>query len=207
MERQEKNRLGVKRGTVKLVPHQKEWSQNAEAVIRLLKQLLGGAAFDIQHVGSTAIPSIHAKPILDIAVAVYQLSDISAYAEVLKQHQFIFRGEAVAGEVLYVMEHGGIRTHHIHIVKWNGTEWNHYLNFRDYLNAFPEKARLYDACKQQLAAQFPNDRKSYTAGKEEMIQRLLAEADFWKSESAGGKAGLKAQRRDWSGREKIDAGE
>ncbi len=172
--------LGLKRGTVNLVSHQKEWSQNADNIIRILKQLLGGAALDIQHVGSTAIAFIHAKPIIDIAVAVHDVKDVLPYIEVLKQHHIMFRGEVVAGGLLFVMGDDEIRTHHIHIVKWNSTQWNNYINFRDYLNAFPEKAMLYDACKQKLARRFSKDRKSYTAGKEPMIQRLLAEASMWR---------------------------
>lgn len=173
--------IGLKRGTVELVPHQEEWRENAENIIRLLKQLLGDTAIDIQHIGSTAIFSIHAKPIIDIAVAVHNLNDILPYIEVLKQHNIIFRGEIIAGEVLFVMGDDEIRTHHIHIATWNGTAWNNYINFRDYLNAYPEKAILYNTCKQKLAMQFSNDRKSYTAGKEKIIQRLLAEAGIWKS--------------------------
>ncbi len=172
--------IGLKRGTVALVPHQEEWEENAENTVRLLKQLLGDTALDIQHVGSTAIFSIHAKPIIDLAVAVHDLNDMLPYVAVLKQHNIIYRGEVVAGEVLFVMGDDDIRTHHIHIVQWNGAAWNNYINFRDYLNAYPEKAMMYDTCKQKLAMQFSNDRKSYTAGKEEMIQRLLAEASRWK---------------------------
>ena len=73
------------------------------------------------------------------------------------------------------------RTHHIHVVKWNGTEWNNYINFRDYLNSHPEKAMLYDTCKKKLASQFSDNRKSYTAGKQELIERLLKEAYIWKA--------------------------
>lgn len=175
--------IGLKRGTVKLVPHQEEWSKNAKNIIRLLKQLLGDTAIDIQHIGSTAVFSIHAKPIIDIAVAVHNLNDILPYIEGLKQNNIIFRGEVVSGEVLFVMGDKDIRTHHIHIVKWNGTEWNNYINFRDYLNTYPEKAMLYDACKQKLAIRFSNDRKNYTAGKEEIIQHLLTEASIWKSKT------------------------
>ena len=175
--------IGLKRGTVALLPRQKEWSENAENTVELLKQLLGDTAVDIQHIGSTAVGSIHAKPIIDVAVAVRNLDDISPYIEELKRHNIIFRGEVVAGEALFVMGDNDMRTHHIHVVKRNGTEWNNYINFRDYLNAFPEKAAAYDACKQKLAARFSNDRKSYTAGKEEIIRRLLAEAAIWRSES------------------------
>ena len=69
--------IGLKSGTVKLVQHQEEWHENAENVISVLKQLLGDTALDIQHVGSTAICSIHAKPIIDIAVAVHDTSAFS----------------------------------------------------------------------------------------------------------------------------------
>lgn len=172
--------IGLKRGTVELVPHQKEWRENAEKIILLLKQILGSAAVDIQHVGSTAIFLIHAKPIIDIAVAVHELKDVLPYIEVLKQHNIIFRGEIVPGEILFIMGNDDMRTHHIHIVTWGGTEWNNYINFRDYLNACPEKALLYDACKQKLALQFSKARKDYTAGKEEIINQLLLEAGVWR---------------------------
>lgn len=175
--------IGLKRGTVKLVPHQKEWSKNAKNIVRLLKLILGDTSLDIQHIGSTSIFSIHAKPIIDIAVAVHEVNDILPYVEVLKQHNIIFRGEYVAGQVLFVMGDDDIRTHHIHIVKWNGTEWNNYINFRDYLNAYPEKAAMYETCKLRLATQFSNDRRSYTAGKEDLIKHLLEEANIWKLES------------------------
>ena len=102
------------------------------------------------------------------------------YIEELKQHRILFHTEAVAGQVFFVMEDGDIRTHHIHIVKWNGADWNNYINFRDYLNANPEKAIMYDAFKLKLATQFSNDRKSYTAGKQEIIDQLLSEASIWK---------------------------
>ena len=175
--------IGLKKGTVKLVPHQKMWKENAEHTIQLLKQILGDTALDIQHIGSTSIDLIHAKPIIDIAVAVYDVNDIMPYAEALKRHHILFYGEAVAGQIFFVIEDGDIRTHHIHIVKWKGAAWNNCINFRDYLNANPEKAMLYDAFKHKLEMQFPNDRKSYTAGKQEIIDQLLSEARTWKLKS------------------------
>ncbi len=153
--------IGLKKGTVKLVPHQREWNENAENIVRLLRQLLGDTALDIQHIGSTSIFSIHAKPIIDIAVAVHGVNDIIPYVEMLKQHNILFHEQAVAGQIFFVKENGDMRTHHIHIVKWNGAEWNNYINFRDYLNAVPEKAMMYDDFKQKLAIQFSNDRKNF----------------------------------------------
>ncbi|WP_071442258.1 GrpB family protein [Traorella massiliensis] len=171
--------IGLKRGTVELLPHQKEWEEEAKNKIELLKQLLGNTAIDIQHVGSSAIFSIHAKPIIDLAVAVNELKDVLPYVEILQKHDIIYRGEILAGEVFFVIGNEEIRTHHIHVVKWNGKEWNNYINFRNYLNTYPEKAMLYDSHKQRLAQKFSNDRKSYTKSKETMIQQLLLEANNW----------------------------
>ena len=179
--------IGLKRGSVELISHQEEWNKNAENAILELKQLLGDAAVDIQHVGSTAIDSIYAKPIIDIVIGVRDLNDIVFYVKLLKQHNFVFRGEDVEGQLLFVMGdfEKNTRTHHIHVVKWNGAEWNNYLNFRDYLNCHPDKAMLYDACKKKLALQFPDDRRSYTAGKQELIECLLKEAQVWRAVLSG----------------------
>lgn len=177
----EHSRMGLKRGMVTLMPYQEEWKENAESAIEKLKQLLGDAAVDIQHVGSTAISSIHAKPILDLVVGVRRLDDILPYVELLKQHHIIFRGKDTPGQFLFVIGdfEEDTRTHHIHVVKWNGTQWKHYIHFRDYLNTYPEKSKLYEDCKKRLALQFSADRKQYTAGKQDLIEQLLKEADEW----------------------------
>ena len=119
--------LGLKRGTVKLVPHQNEWAKEAEKTIEELKHLLGNIAVDIQHIGSTAISSIHAKPVIDIAVGVCDLKDIFPYIEILQQNGFIFRGEDIPGQLLFVMGDlkENVLTHHIHVIKWNGHQCQH----------------------------------------------------------------------------------
>ena len=95
--------IGLKRGSVELSSHQEEWDKNAENVILELKKLFGNAAVDIQHVGGTAIHSIYAKPIIDIVIGLRDLNDISLYMQLLEEHGFIFRGEDVAGQMLFVM--------------------------------------------------------------------------------------------------------
>lgn len=146
---------------MRLIVHQEEWMNEAENTIKELKRLLDTVAIDIQHIGSTAIPSIYAKPIIDIVIGVRELNDIQPYTETLREKGFIFRGEDVSEQVLLVKGNfeKDLRTHHIHVVKWNGCEWNSYINFRDYLNTFPEKALAYDDCKRRLAIQFSTKRK------------------------------------------------
>lgn len=172
--------LGLQRGTVALMPHQESWAKEARDAIRLLERILGSATVEIQHVGSTSIPGIHAKPILDLAVGVRRLSDVTPYLGELERHGVRFRGEDVPGQLLFVMGDWERDTHHIHVVVWNSAPWEDYLNLRDYLSAFPQQAARYDGKKQQLARLYAGDRKRYTAGKQELIASLLAEARRWR---------------------------
>ena len=178
--------LGLKRGTVALLPHQAEWDRSAEEVGALLRQVLGAAAVDVQHVGSTAIPAIRAKPIVDLVVAVERLEDLEPYGEALARAGFLDRGSDQPGQRLWVRTgaDGDTRTHHIHVVEAGSQAYAAYLAFRDYLNAFPEKAREYEACKEALAAAYPQDRGAYTAGKAACVARLGAEARAWRAKAA-----------------------
>lgn len=175
-------KLGLKRGTVEFFPHQMIWEKTAKNTITLLKSLLDDIAIDIQHVGSTAISNICAKPIIDIVVGVNELDAIKLHIGLLEQNGIVFRNEDVKGQLLFVIGDfdKDIRTHHIHIVQWNSTAWNNYINFRDYLNAFPEQAEKYDTLKKNLAIKYADNRGSYTEGKKELIEILLKEAYLWR---------------------------
>ena len=161
--------LGLKRGTVQLEPHDKQWDEAAIQTIKNLKSILGDDAVDIQHIGSTAIPAIKAKPIIDIAVGVTDFEKIMSYNE-----QF-YRGSDVENQILYVMGdmEKDIRTHHIHVVKWNGTEWRNYIHFRDYLNDNENMALQYQKVKEELESKYADNRGLYTKGKKEIIDIIL----------------------------------
>lgn len=175
--------IGLKRGTVALFPHQPLWEDAAMQTIMLLKSLLHEVAVDIQHVGSTSIHTVSAKPIIDIAVGVKTLDSIKPYIELLGENGIIFRNENVPEQLLFVIGdfEKDLRTHHIHVVEWNSVAWNNYINFRDYLNAFPEYAKKYDDLKKSLASKFSNNRGNYTAGKHELINEILNQAHLWKN--------------------------
>ena len=174
--------IGLKRGTVELLPHNPLWEDVAAETIKKLKSLLNDVAVDIQHVGSTSIQNICAKPIIDIAVGVNTLDSIKPYIELLKKNGIVFRKEDVKEQLLFVIGdfEKEFRTHHIHVVEWNSIAWNNYINFRDYLNAFPECAKEYDELKKKLALEFADNRGNYTAGKQEFIDRILKQAHLWK---------------------------
>ena len=148
--------LGLKRGSVQLVEHQEGWDKLAAEAIAIIKAILHDVAIDVQHVGSTAIRGIHAKPIIDIAVGVKKVDDVKPYVDALQKAGIVYRKQDVEGQILFVMGDfaNDFRTHHIHVVEWGSAEWNNYINFRDYLNEFSEKAKIYDALKCSLAQQF-----------------------------------------------------
>ena len=178
--------VGLKRGTVALEPHQPEWEEAARAAIYELKALLGGDIVDAQHVGSTAIRGIWAKPIIDIAVGVRNFDDMLSRNAELAAHGVIYRRQDHPGQHLYVrgdVENDFI-THHIHVVIYGGAQWRDYLNLRDYLNCHPAEALQYSALKQRLLAQYPDRRAEYTAGKAAFVADILARARAWRCECA-----------------------
>ena len=132
-------------------------------------------AIDIQHIGSTAIPAIKAKPIIDIVVGVTDFDKVMLHNEQLRQVGIFYRGSDVERQFLYVMGdmENDTRTHHIHIVKWNGTEWKNYIHFRDYLNDNENMALQYQKVKEELESKYADDRVAYTNGKQDMIDLIL----------------------------------
>ena len=165
--------LGLRRGTVELLPHQTEWEIDAARAIDKLKSVLGEVAVDIQHIGSTAIRGIDAKPIID------KIDDVLPFVDVLQAEGIVFRKQDVAGQYLFVMGdfENEIRTHHIHVVEASGAAWKNYIAFKDRLNAVSGLAAEYNALKHDLARRFPNDRESYTNGKAEFIANIILQTE------------------------------
>lgn len=174
--------LGLKRGTVQLEPHNKQWEEIAVQTMESLKAILGEDAIDIQHIGSTAIPAIKAKPIIDIVVGVEDFKRVLLHNEQLRQKGIFYRGSDVEEQLLYVMGdmENDTRTHHIHVVKWNEIEWKNYIYFRDYLNANESVALQYQKLKEELEKKYAEDRVAYTNGKQDMIKSILDEIEKFK---------------------------
>lgn len=156
--------LGLLRGRVELHTHDESWLIQAEETCVMIKGLLEDAAVDIQHVGSTSVAGLAAKPILDLVIGVRELSDLDPYLEKLARAHIYEAAQDLQGQRLFVMGDfkRNTRTHHIHVVRWNSAAWKNYVQFRDYLRAFDEKRILYEKEKLRLAALYPEDRKAYT---------------------------------------------
>lgn len=176
--------LGLKRGTVQLYEHEQAWEIDAQNTILRLKEILGSVIKDIQHVGSTSILTIKAKPIIDIAVAVDSFEAVLQFEEEMKKQGFYYRPKVDLGEQLlfasgsYYDGTGELQTHFIHVVKAGSMDWRNYINFRDYLNNASAVAKEYEELKVTLAKQAPvdNGREKYSQGKHDFIVYTLRKA-------------------------------
>ena len=167
--------LGLNRHIVKLVPHDPNWKAIFEETRVRLWEVLGELVLDIQHVGSSSIPGLPAKPIMDIGIAVQDQSVMFAIIRKLVSMGYIYRGDGGdEGGHLFVKEiEYEVRSEHLHVVEIDNFQWRNYLHFRDTLTANPELKEEYAQLKLALAKQYPNDREAYLEGKEAFIQRVL----------------------------------
>jgi len=133
----------------------------------------------IEHFGSTAVPGLSAKPIVDMLVEVSSLEETKARIAPLLEsdgYDYFWRpshGDDVPPFYAWFIKRNaaGIRTHHIHMIEKDFEHWDRLL-FRDYLIENPETAREYEALKMALARDYPNDREAYTNGKTEFVVRI-----------------------------------
>jgi GrpB-like predicted nucleotidyltransferase (UPF0157 family) len=178
----------VTREHVSIVPYDPNWPRLFEEEKNHLRSFLPPEMIGrIEHFGSTAIPGLAAKPIIDMLVEVRSLEEtkdrIVPLLEALR-YDYFWRptaGDDVPPFYAWFIKRNsdGIRTHHIHIVESGFPQWDR-LFFRDYLIEHPELARQYASLKFDLALAYPNDRVAYTNGKTEFITRVtqLAKAYF-----------------------------
>ena len=158
--------------TVILVPYHEAWPSLFDEERMRLERALGSSARGIEHVGSTAVPGLAAKPILDIRVGVGSLRDAECSIRPLEQLGYEFRGEAGLPGRLFFRK-GNPRTHHLHVTEIGSEFWERHLVFRDYLRAHPETARDYVQLKHDLADRFRRDRAAYTEAKTGFISEVV----------------------------------
>jgi GrpB-like predicted nucleotidyltransferase (UPF0157 family) len=169
--------LGLPKGVVKLEPHTKQWQQLFAEEAARIREAVGEYVLAIEHVGSTSIGGIAAKPIIDMAVSVKKLAEGERCVAPLENIGYEYRGEhGIAGRFYFVK--GEPRTHHLHMVLATSDFWRSHLLFRDYLRAHPDTAKEYEDLKLELARKCANDRKAYQRGKSDFIENILRVAGF-----------------------------
>jgi GrpB-like predicted nucleotidyltransferase (UPF0157 family) len=173
----------VRRDPIVIQPHDPRWAQDFDVQRTALQQVLAGRLVaPVEHIGSTSVPGLPAKPIIDMVAVI---NDYAAFAPALPELDRI--GWVHAPEpgdeddrkwsvCFPSVEH---RTHHLHVVEHGSGSWRDWLLFRDYLRTHVDAAERYATLKRELAAADRNDRPRYRAGKAPLIGELLDQARAW----------------------------
>lgn len=164
---------------VHLAPPDAAWPSMFQAERQRLETVLPGAFVEVQHFGSTAVPGLPAKPIIDLLAGVRSLEEADALVEAVcaagytTSHEF----NATLGDRRWFMRAAqGRRTHHLHVVVHGGAVWQARLAFRDALLRDADLAARYASHKWRLAEQHRQDREAYTDAKSAFIEQALAQA-------------------------------
>jgi GrpB-like predicted nucleotidyltransferase (UPF0157 family) len=168
--------IGLKRHTVELACHSDSWLAYGRAKCDALRNACLGIPCEVQHVGSTSVPGLPAKPIIDLVIGLLRMTDLELVKSALEGLGYIYRGIG-SGSIghLFVLESApNVRTEHLHVIPAAGEQWDSYVKFKDALTSSPGLVQQYAALKQSLRSKFSNDRKEYTAGKAQFIQTVLA---------------------------------
>ncbi len=168
--------IGLSQDVVKLVPYHAEWKDLYKEEEILLKGTLGSLILAIEHIGSTAVPGMQAKPIIDIAIG---LTDLKLLAKIQPLISSLGYEEKIqhstATRKLFTKGPEHHRTHHIHFVLYQSEEWNNFIYFREALTNNNALKEAYIALKTDLAAIYADNRPKYTEAKDKFIQTALKE--------------------------------
>ena len=176
---------------VTIVEYRPEWRKMFEDEKRILLMSLGGVAARIEHIGSTAVAGLAAKPIIDLLVGLedFSLADGVVPNVVALGYEYIQKYEDVMPfRRFFVKERGGVRTHQIHMVGVGGEFWERHILFRDYLRQNPTVAGRYASLKKELAGREWEDVNEYADAKTDFIREI--------EDKARGQAGGAARRDD-----------
>ena len=169
--------LGLESGRVRLVPYSDAWPALYTAEVARITQLLeaGGVRLVFEHTGSTAVPGLAAKPIIDVLAGLPNEEGRSAAIAALQAAGYTHRGEqGIPGRDFF--RRGDPRQYHVHLTRVDSAFWHDHRTFRDWLRTHPEAAAEYMALKKELAARFPADREAYIEGKTAFVEGVLREA-------------------------------
>ncbi|XQU09420.1 GrpB family protein [Halomonas sp. LY9] len=164
---------------VAIYPYDDAWPLLFEQERARLLRLFPGDFLAIEHIGSTAVLGLSAKPVIDIMAGVEAMPRADALMEPLCQAKYTTSMEfnaSLVGRRWLMRWADGRRTHHLHLMVYESKEWQERLAFRDTLRGSAEVALLYEQNKQAWAAEFRSDREAYTAAKGDFIRETLRRA-------------------------------
>lgn len=162
--------IGLKRKSIKLIPHHKSWglffNKQKNKILKAIPDI------HVEHVGSTAITSISAKPIIDIAIGINKMENFNKYKNKLIKLGFQYHSNRGSKyNKFFTLGPEDRRIIYVHLVRYKGNIWNKYIKFRNTLNNNKKLAKEYNKLKHQLAIKFKN-RDFYTKAKTNFIKKV-----------------------------------
>ena len=159
---------------ISMVPHDPRWPKLFRQESDQLRAALGDTAAAVHHIGSTAIPTIYAKPIIDLLLVVQDLTALDDKQPLMEALGYEALGEfGIPGRRYFRRDNEfGDRTHQVHAFENGSPQIQRHLAFRDYLLAHPDVAQNYSDLKRKLAAKYPSDIEAYMDGKDDFIQEI-----------------------------------
>lgn len=164
---------------VKVVSYDSAWIQLFQEEAEQIKRIFGDEVIETHHIGSTAIPGIHAKPVLDLMPVVREIHQADRYTSAMEQLGYVAMGENGIEGRRFFQKGGDERTHHVHVFAEGDDEITRHLRFRDFMRAHPLEAERYSRLKQRLAAAYPYDLSGYIEGKDSYIKDIDRQAKEW----------------------------
>ncbi len=168
---------------VRIVDYDPNWPVVFSRLAAVIKHQLGQAVQSIEHVGSTSVPGLPAKPIIDLDVVIAEEAELPQVCALLAELGYQHQGnQGIEGREAFKREDETVpwtepraewMTHHLYVCPANSRELARHLAFRDYLRSHPDARAAYGELKQQLAEQYTYDRDGYTEAKTEFISKIL----------------------------------
>ena len=167
---------------IQVVAYDPAWRRDFEAEAKRIARALGNIVVHLHHIGSTAIPGIFAKPIIDLLLEVDDTIKLDHRSAAMEDLGYKPMGEyGIPGRRYFHKDNAsGIRTHQVHAFNANSDDIERHLAFRDYMIAHPAEAQTYGELKQKLAREHPNDIEAYMDGKDLYIKEYEAKAIAWR---------------------------
>lgn len=167
-------------------PGEADWPAEFERETAAIRAALGPLAACVDHVGSTAVPGLAGKPIVDIQVTVATLEPLEAWAAPLQALGYLLAPDPDSPDFHFLGKPAGRpRRFHVHVCLAGSGHRHRHLAVRDYLRAHPAEARAYEALKRELVARAPGDRLAYIAGKDPFMAELEERALRWATTARG----------------------
>ena len=161
--------------TVRLVPYDSTWPLEFATEAERIERACAGLPIRLEHIGSTSIPGLSAKPVIDILAGRPGNIRGTSYVEAFKQLGYEHKGAfGIPGRNYF--RRGTPRTHHVHLVNWSSDLWSDHLLFRDYLRMHAEVAREYETLKRELAGLYLHDKEQYTDAKGPFVRSIVRRA-------------------------------